>query len=130
MLLGEKNVATNFVCNKLKIKENKLFVETTPKIKWAQENRAVGQMLVDSKNIAFLYILDCEANYSYIIFQRNTWPMLKDNIKTKLPVFVLTDDGEVELINFYSELTFLISNIKDNPNYGEKMNEEVKRIFF
>lgn len=123
-------MATNFVCNQLQLNKDKLIVKTASHIKLAHVIRATGQMLVDSEELAFLYILDCEDGYNYVVFNRETWPALKENMDQKLPVFVLVDDEEIELTDFHSELTFLISNIKDNPNYGEKMNEEVKRIFF
>ena len=36
---------------------------------------------------------------------------------------------ELELNGFHDELGYLIENIKDNANYGEEMEERVKRIF-
>ena len=92
--------------------------------------RMAGQMLVDSEKLAFVYLVDCKDGYHYVVFNRNQWPTLKESLEDKRPVYILTAEGELELVQFHSELAYLLSNIQDNPNYGEKMNEEVRRVFF
>lgn len=123
-------MALSLVCEEIKKTADKLLVKTNPPIDINRSIRATGQMLVDSKQLAFLYILDDEKEYKYVVFHEHTWSLLKRHLSESLPVFISSDSGEIELNAFYAELTYLLSNIKDNPNYGEKMNEVVERIFF
>jgi hypothetical protein len=44
-------------------------------------------------------------------------------------VWILFEDEQLELTNFYEELTELINNIRGNSNYGAEMVTKVEEIF-
>ncbi len=48
---------------------------------------------------------------------------------TKIPVLLEAGDQTIELAGLHEELEYLLENIKDNANYGEEMEEKVKRVF-
>lgn len=119
-----------YVCSRLNIADEKCLIDTTPSIPASQTIRMTGQMLVDSKELAFLYALDCDEHYHYIVFYCETWPVLKEINEKQMPLYLSVNEREMELTHFHSEFTYLLTNIQDNPNYGEQMNEEVERVFF
>jgi hypothetical protein len=91
--------------------------------------RASGQMLVDSDGLSFVYLLEKEEDYTYIVIPNTVWKELKIALTEQLPVY-LSKQGERLLLNqFHEELSYLIENIKGNSNYGEKMVNEVEAIF-
>ena len=53
----------------------------------------VGQMLVDSDNYGFAYLLDDGQSYDYLIFVQETWSMLHENRGKKL---IVNDDLVLE----------------------------------
>ncbi|WP_042349475.1 hypothetical protein [Bacillus massiliigorillae] len=88
-----------------------------------------GQMLVDSDQFAFVYIVECENEYMYLSLPENTWPELNEVCKHQSPVVLSNDVEEIELPQFVEELLYLIDNIKDNANYGEEMGLKVEKVF-
>ena len=91
--------------------------------------RASGQMLVDSDGLSFVYLLEKEEDYTYIVIPNTVWNELKTALTEQLPVY-LSNQGERLLLNqFHEELSYLIENIKGNSNYGEKMVKEVEAVF-
>lgn len=54
---------------------------------------------------------------------------LKTGLEEKLPVYLTNEENKIELINFYEELEYLISNIKGNSNYGDEMVTKVESTF-
>jgi Family of unknown function (UPF0738) len=89
---------------------------------------ASGQMLVDSDNLAFIYIIEEQGEYQYIELTKCIWEELKIGLEQNLQVF-LFGEGSLELTNFQDELRYLIDNIEGNSNYGVEMVAEVERIF-
>ncbi|WP_108670031.1 hypothetical protein [Peribacillus acanthi] len=89
---------------------------------------ATGQMLVDSDNLSFIYIIEHQEEYQYIELTKCIWEELKIGLEQNLPVY-LYGEGNLELTNFQDELRYLIDNIEGNSNYGEEMVAEVERIF-
>jgi hypothetical protein len=91
--------------------------------------KASGQMLVDSDGLSFVYLLEKEEDYTYIVIPNTVWNELKTALTEQLPVY-LSNQGERLLLNqFHEELSYLIENIKGNSNYGEKMVNEVEAVF-
>lgn len=88
-----------------------------------------GQILVDSDMFSFIYLMEDQDEYTYLILQEQIWPLIKTAMDRKLPVLIADENVRMELINFHDELEFLVSNIKGNSNYGRKMVEKVERIF-
>lgn len=93
-----------------------------------QKVKASGQMLVDSDHFAFVYILEAEESFTYLILGENIWAPLKEAMNREIPVYLTVEEKSLELIQLHQELNYLIDNIKDNANYGD-MEEKVKSTF-
>lgn len=88
-----------------------------------------GQILVDSDQYSFIYLMEAEEDYTYIVLPELTWSVLKSGLDQSLPVTLMGPDQEVELVQFYDELDYIINNIKGNSNYGKEMVVKVEEIF-
>lgn len=91
--------------------------------------KASGQMLVDSDGLSFVYLLEKEEDYTYIVIPNTVWNELKTALTEQLPVYISNQDERLLLNQFHEELSYLIENIKGNSNYGEKMVNEVEAVF-
>lgn len=91
--------------------------------------RASGQMLVDSDGLSFVYLLEKEEDYTYIVIPNTVWKELKTALTEQLPVYLSNQSERLLLNQFHEELSYLIENIKGNSNYGEKMVNEVEAVF-
>lgn len=87
------------------------------------------QMLVDSDNVSFVYIVDYREAYTYISIPESIWSLLKTALDENAKVFLKTGEGCIHLPNFLEELHELIENIKGNSNYGERMVGKVEGVF-
>ncbi|ETB70952.1 hypothetical protein A943_12950 [Bacillus sp. CPSM8] len=101
----------------------------TSEINDGAERKPAGRMLTDSDHFAFVYILEQDDSFEYVILNEGIWSDLKAALDANLPVFLHIGNTELELNGFHDELGYLIENIEDNANYGEEMEERVKRIF-
>lgn len=83
-------------------------------------------MIVDSDNMAIIYLADRPGKESYdrVQFVPETWPYLKKNYGKEVVV-----NDTLLLESFYDELDFLLDNIKDNNNYGKEFEEKVTEAF-
>lgn len=107
--------------NEIKITEDSINCYTEESTEGLVE---AGQMLVDSDNYAFAYILDDGQSYSYLIFVQETWSMIHENKGKKI---IVNDD--LELKEFNNELTYILVNIEGNSNYGKEFVAKVEEIF-
>lgn len=89
---------------------------------------ASGQMLVDSDDLSFIYLLT-QDEYVYLSIPKETWKGIKEGIIQAQAVFVSNGTVSILLDNFKEELDYLLENIKGNANYGEEMEKAVE-IFF
>ena len=88
-----------------------------------------GQMLVDSSELAFVYIVEKNDSFIYVKLGENTWPILKEELESNRN-FKLSNGKQIsELPNLREELLYLIDNIKGNSNYGEEMVTKVEECF-
>lgn len=85
---------------------------------------AVSQMIVDSDDFSFIYLLDNGVDYVRLHFVSETWEMLERYRNQKI---VLNET--IELSDFYDELNYLISNIEGNNNYGKEFEAKVVETF-
>ncbi|MFK9095306.1 hypothetical protein [Bacillus salipaludis] len=108
------------------ITENTLLVETNGSINGLVPG---GQILVDSDQSSFIYIMEDQEDYTYIVLPEHIWPFLKDANEEKKPIWLSYNEEQIELINFHDELEYVISNIKGNSNYGDDMVKKVEGIF-
>lgn len=88
-----------------------------------------GQILVDSDHYSFIYLMEEQDDYTYIVLPEQIWPHVREALEKTLPVKLIGHDQEKELTNFHEELSFIISNIKGNSNYGNEMVAKVEEIF-
>ena len=87
------------------------------------------QILVDSDHYSFIYLMENQEDYTYIVLPEDFWPSLKAANELKIPVCLSFEEKQIELINFHDELEYVISNIKGNSNYGNEMVTKVEEIF-
>lgn len=85
---------------------------------------ALSQMIVDSDDFSFIYLLDNGVDYVRLHFVSETWEMLERYRNQKI---VLNET--LELSDFYDELNYLISNIEGNNNYGKEFEAKVVETF-
>ena len=90
---------------------------------------ATGQMLVDSDQLSFIYIIDKEDGYHYITIPAGTWSVIQEGLQAGLETFLTNDGGKLKLDGFHSEMEYLIANITGNSNYGEEMVAKVEQVF-
>ncbi|WP_042356463.1 hypothetical protein [Bacillus rubiinfantis] len=88
-----------------------------------------GQILVDSEQYSFVYLMEDKDDYTYIVIPEHTWLEIKTALDTSLSVWLTGPDQSIELVNFQDELDYIISNIKGNSNYGNDMVAKVEEIF-
>lgn len=91
--------------------------------------KPLGQMLVDSDEISFVYLLEKDNEYTYLMLKEDNWTQLKWALEKNAVVSLSTEHSTIELDGFLDELTYLIENIKGNSNYGEAMVTKVEEIF-
>jgi hypothetical protein len=106
--------------------EDKLFLETNEPI---NEMVPGEQILVDSDQYSFIYLMEDKDDYTYIVLHEQIWPLIKKAQEKKLPVWVTFNEEQKELINFHDEFEYVLSNIKGNSNYGKELVTKVEGIF-
>lgn len=100
-------------------------LETQDKIQW----QPAGQMITDSDDMAFVYLMDEEYGYSYVKFPQSIWPLLVETLQSKENPMLKWGTEQIELVNFQDELQSLIYNIEGNYNYGEIFTTAVEKTF-
>jgi len=111
---------------KATITENKLLLETNESI---NDLIPGEQILVDSDQLSFIYLMEDKEDYTYIVLSEHIWPFLKAAKEQVKPIWLSFNEGQIELINFHDELEYVITNIKGNSNYGKEMVTKVEGIF-
>lgn len=91
--------------------------------------KASGQMLVDSAECSFVYLLENDEAYTYLKIPESLWNDLREALARNLRVTVINGKQKITLVNFLEELSYLIENIKGNSNYGEEMVQKVEVLF-
>ncbi|WP_066054877.1 hypothetical protein [Robertmurraya korlensis] len=94
-----------------------------------KELKATGQVLVDSTELAFVYIVEKNESFSYIALSLTTWPILKEGLENHSEYKLSNGEETIALPNLHEELLYLIDNIKGNSNYGEEMVTKVEECF-
>lgn len=91
--------------------------------------QSTGQVIVDSDNEAFLYIIEENEAYSYISFQKNVWPQLLQMLLAEQKAYLKVEDGLLPLQQFADELQGLLYNIEGNSNYGDQFVDNIEKAF-
>jgi Family of unknown function (UPF0738) len=123
---GGKEMKKSITILKEYIIVDKLFLETNEPI---NEMVPGEQILVDSDQYTFIYLMEDKDDYTYIVLHEQIWPLLKKAQEKKLPVWVTFNEEQKELINFHDEFEYVLSNIKGNSNYGKELVTKVEGIF-
>lgn len=110
-------------------KEGNIYLQTDSVLEENNNIRPTGQMLVDSDQLAFIYVLDNGEDFVYLSVKEGLWPSLKKALEQTLPVYAVINNEEILLDNLYEELSYLTENIKDNANYGNEMEQKVVEVF-
>ncbi|WP_203364201.1 hypothetical protein [Bacillus sp. REN10] len=90
---------------------------------------ASGQMIVDSDQKAFVYLAEENDEFIYLYIHESVWEELQKAMKQEVDLFAIGSDSRLSLTQWQEELSYLISNIEGNSNYGEEMVEAVEKIF-
>ncbi|WP_246421731.1 hypothetical protein [Texcoconibacillus texcoconensis] len=93
------------------------------------------RILTDSKRCSFIYVMEDEEQFNYLLFPINTWETIQNGIEEKEPMYLKwvsnsNEEKVVKLGQFWEELDYLLENIRGNGNYGNEMVEAVERVFF
>lgn len=111
-----------------KIENNELHLSTNIETDLAGV-APTGQMLVDSDQLSFVYIVDQEDGYRYVTIPEDTWSVIQNGLQAGLETFLTFKNGKLKLDRFQSEMEYLIENITGNSNYGEEMVAKVEQVF-
>ncbi|MEB1806276.1 MAG: hypothetical protein LPK26_03040 [Bacillaceae bacterium] len=117
--------------NQVSTKEDKIILHTSqPLLKEeASTLKAAGRMLADSDQLSFIYLLEDDERYRHVSIPEFLWTELYSELKEKESVYIeLLPDEELHCTSFKDEFHYLLENIQDNSNYGDKMVEAVGRI--
>lgn len=114
------------IINQAKMTGHKLILEAPESIEGLIP---AEQILVDSDNFSFIYLMEDKEDYTYIVLPEQIWNLIKTAGHDKAPVFLTNNNQEIELINFHDELEYVVSNIMGNSNYGREMVTKVEGIF-
>lgn len=107
--------------NEIKIQDDQMLCYTDQSTEGLSE---VGQMIVDSDNFSFVYLMDNGSSFSYLIFVQETWSMLHEHKDKKIVI-----NDTLTLTQFKDELTYLLNNIEGNSNYGNEFVATVEETF-
>ncbi|MBM7702548.1 hypothetical protein [Metabacillus iocasae] len=111
------------------IEENTLYLQTEEFKHQIKNVQDTMQMITDSDNVSFIYILDVNDEFVYVSIPASVWPNLKDVLHSEQKIVAIVNEHKIELEGLKEELEYLISNIEGNTNYGEEMVSKVEALF-
>lgn len=91
--------------------------------------KAGGQLITDSDNLSFVYLMDSQEGYTYVQFPKTVWPLLAISLSSDQDPQIAWGHSVIQLTNFREELEMLIFNIEGNHNYGAEFTEAVEETF-
>lgn len=92
--------------------------------------KAAGQMITDTDNRAFIYLLDTGSEFMYVQFTEETWTFLAEALQRKEVPLLIWGEQVIPMASFHEELWMLIDNIEGNDNYGEAFYQAVEKAFY
>lgn len=117
-----------YIINQFEVLHNEIHFILNEK-KQLSQLQPVGQVIVDSDNEAFLYIIEENDAYSYIGFPQAVWSQLVQMVNSGQQPYLKVEDGLMPLVQFADELKGLLYNIVGNSNYGDRFVEAVEKAF-
>ena len=121
--MSERIMITNAI-----IENNELMLSTDSKTEIA-DLAATGQMLVDSDQLSFIYIVEKDEGYQYISIPYETWNVIHEGLRAGIETNLYSSGQKLKLHGFSEEMEYLIANITGNSNYGEEMVAKVEQVF-
>lgn len=121
--MSERILITNAI-----IENNELMFSTDSKADIA-DLTATGQMLVDSDQLSFIYIVEKDDRYQYISIPYETWNVIHEGLCSGMEANLAAGGYKLKLQGFSEEMEYLIANITGNSNYGEEMVAKVEQVF-
>ncbi|MCD7034987.1 hypothetical protein LRR81_12080 [Metabacillus sp. GX 13764] len=110
-------------------KEGKLLFEAEPYEGSTNELAPTGQILADSDQLSFIYILENSEEFIYLNLPHHLWGTIHEARNSETEAAVMINGTEIKLNNFFPEMQALLENIKGNANYGEDMEKQVSGSF-
>ena len=117
-----------YIIEHVEVVHNEIYFILNEK-KQLSQLQSTGQVIVDSDNEAFLYIIEENEAYSYIGFSKNVWPHLLQMLMEEQKAYLKLEDGMLPLEQFADELQGLLYNIEGNSNYGDEFVENIENTF-
>ena len=117
-----------YLVDQVEVVHNEIYFILNEK-KQLSQLQSTGQVIVDSDNGAFLYIIEENEAYSYIGFSKNVWPHLLQMLMAEQKAYLKLEDGLLPLEQFADELQGLLYNIEGNSNYGDQFVENIENTF-
>lgn len=121
-------MSQRILINNAFIEKNELVLTTESEIQIA-DLTATGQMLVDSDQLSFIYIVEMEDGYQYVSIPEVTWNVIHEGLVAGLDASLTANGSKLSLTGFREEMNYLIANITGNSNYGEEMVAKVEQVF-
>ncbi|WP_064092271.1 UPF0738 family protein [Rossellomorea aquimaris] len=94
-----------------------------------KDTSAACQIIADSEQFSFVYLAENEEEYVYLYLEEPMWEEIKRALENNTPVIAKSDNYSLSLDQFHEELSYLISNIEGNGNYGDEMVKKVESVF-
>ena len=118
----------NYTIDSFSIKNDQLYFSLNDN-ELNRQFKPAEQMIADSDDFAFVYLLDAGNEYHYLRFPRTMWTELNHILQTKQNPKLQVGTEVLELTNFYEELEMLVYNIEANYNYGSEFVQAVEDHF-
>lgn len=115
-LIEQSTISNQFTCS---VKDETTTIQLIP----------AKQVLVDSDEMAFIYIVEEAGAFSYLSFKETVWPALLQMVQEGNDPVLQVGNEQIVLEQFVQELEGLLYNIEGNSNYGEAFVQKVETVF-
>lgn len=127
-LEGMLKMRNTYIIEKFQFQQNNLHFSLN-ELTEEKQFQPAGQVLTDSDDYSFIYLVDEGDQYSYLKFPQNIWPQLAELLKSEHDPYLQVGDQLIELSNFNEEMRTLLLNIEGNDNYGNDFVQAVESQF-
>lgn len=118
-----------YIIEQFQFVQYKLHFSLNEDVTEEKQFQPAGQVLTDSDDSSFIYLIEEGNQYSYLKIPQKLWSSLVELLKTEENPFLQINNQLIELSNFNEELRTLVFNIEGNDNYGSDFVNAVEREF-
>lgn len=118
----------NYTIDSFNFKNDQLYFSLND-IELDRQFKPAAQMIADTDDFAFIYLLDAGDEYHDLRIPLPIWTQLNHILQTKQNPMLQIGTEVLELTNFYEELEMLVYNIEANYNYGSEFVQAVEDHF-